>query len=179
MFLSTYPSIDLSVCQCAYLPIHLSIYLSFYFSNYLPRFSYLSVNLTIFSMFYLSIVSSGPASPWPAQRLTWQTAMRTTALESRAVASWQWNIPMTDPVVWYILYANMWGILMVNGKPYMAYIHTWILWDWLSLLVGGLVAINLAYFPMNIGLLSSSQLTHIFQRGFSPTTNQIDYPLFF
>ena len=35
----------------------------------------------------------------------------------------------------------------------------------------------LAYFPINIGLLSSSQLTNsiIFQRGFSPTTNQMLY----
>ena len=43
-------------------------------------------------------------------------------------------------------------------------------WFWLP---------SIWHFPMNIGLLSSSQLTHIFQRGFSPTTNQIDYPFFF
>ena len=36
-----------------------------------------------------------------------------------------------------------------------------------------MVAMNLAYFPMNIGLLSSSHLTNsnLFQRG-GPTTNQ-------
>ena len=68
--------------------------------------------------------------------------------------------PMTDPYVWYIN-ANIWGILMVNGKPFVY--RTWILWVSLHLTISHYISmVGFKTLPQFlVGKIAISGPTHI------------------